>query len=120
MNQFKLLSGIFAAASFACLTAFTTIAAPLPTSLGHAAFCFSVALIPLSVQSLIRWPATSETKIWLPHGWVFLASSILFIAGILYLISYFGRDAVICTVIAVLATVLCIGFQLLWERRRKK
>jgi hypothetical protein len=120
MNPFQLLARVFAVASFYTLINLVTVSQPLPPCLERAGFYLSVALIPLSVHALLRWPDITVQKMWRPHAVVFLASSTLFVVGMFYLISYFGQGAAFCTGLAGLIVCLCIGIQWWVERQLKK
>jgi len=121
MNLFKLTSRVFAASSFYALINLVTISQPVPSWLNNAAFCFSVALAPLSILSLLQWPDEKEhPNQWGLLGWIYQVSSILFFCGILCLTLYFGHSAAICTILAALLTCLCLGLQAALRAKKRK
>jgi hypothetical protein len=89
--------------------------------LNSAAICFSVALIPLSILSLLQWPDVKAfPNQWGILGWIYWASTILFLGGILRLTLYFGQDAAIGTILAGLATCLALLIQAVLRAKTRK
>jgi hypothetical protein len=131
IHPFRLIAGIFAAASFWSLINLVTISQPLPACLQHAALCFSVALLPLSIQSIMSWPGghTLESQEMKKTGLhvlfalqtgVFVAASGVFVVGFLFLISYFGKGAAIGGAFLGLAVLLVRVWQVVKEHSRKR
>ncbi len=117
MKALRIPCAVLAAASFEALVNLMTIT-PLSQNLQRAALCFFAVIIPLATQSVFRWPDRERAPIlWSLYMYGFIASALVFGAGILFLALHFGRGAAAASGIS-LGLVL-LGAVLQWNRRHQ-
>lgn len=76
---------------------------------------------PLAVQAMMRWPDMEQMRIlWSLQMTVFAFSSLIFVAGILLLTSYYGAGATIGAALSLVVMFLLLNTEYRRRTRDKK